>query len=255
MNCTRRNEPPSTSASVLTVSVLASPGTPSSSTWPPASSATSSRSSIASWPTITRLSSYSACLEAGARVVDFDLFGARQILGLSVAGAGAVEPPCSGASPRPRPSFSGQSSRSGRWRSGCAFWRRRRLLGALLVGESPRATAAGTPMASAPPAAAMDEDLSHGSRDWRRIRQIRISAVERCLDLPYLAWPSCGSWSPKTNPGSPPPSRAGCAARAWPSTSPPTAPPRSTRRASTPTTSWCSTATSPSCTATTSAAR
>ena len=45
-------------ASVLTVSVLARPGTPSSSTWPPASSATSSRSSIASWPTITRLISY-----------------------------------------------------------------------------------------------------------------------------------------------------------------------------------------------------
>ena len=60
MNCTRRKLPPSTEASVLTVSVLASPGTPSSSTWPPASSATSSRSSIASCPTITRLSSYMA---------------------------------------------------------------------------------------------------------------------------------------------------------------------------------------------------
>src|SRR3954467_5629386 len=55
VNCRRLKEPPSTSATVLTVSVLASPGTPSSSTWPPARSATSTRSSIASWPTITRL--------------------------------------------------------------------------------------------------------------------------------------------------------------------------------------------------------
>src|SRR3954468_9899405 len=60
VNCRRLNEPPSTSATVFTVSVLASPGTPSSSTWPPASSATSTRSSIASWPTITRLISKSA---------------------------------------------------------------------------------------------------------------------------------------------------------------------------------------------------
>src|SRR5215208_1090006 len=60
VNCRRLNEPPSTSATVLTVSVLARPGTPSSRTCPPASSATSTRSSIASWPTITRLISNSA---------------------------------------------------------------------------------------------------------------------------------------------------------------------------------------------------
>src|SRR5215208_406110 len=60
VNCRRLNEPPSTSATVLTVSVLARPGTPSSRTWPPARSATSTRSSIASWPTITRLISKSA---------------------------------------------------------------------------------------------------------------------------------------------------------------------------------------------------
>src|SRR5919205_2740081 len=60
VNWRRRNVPPSTSATVLTVSVLARPGTPSSSTWPPVSSATSTRSSIASWPTTTRLHSYSA---------------------------------------------------------------------------------------------------------------------------------------------------------------------------------------------------
>ena len=55
MNWMRLKLPPTTDASVLIVSVLASPGTPSSSTWPPASSATSTRSSIASWPMITRL--------------------------------------------------------------------------------------------------------------------------------------------------------------------------------------------------------
>src|SRR5919112_2188992 len=64
VNWIRRNVPPSTCASVLTVSVFASPGTPSSRTWPPASSATSSRSSIASWPTITRLISCSAASSA-----------------------------------------------------------------------------------------------------------------------------------------------------------------------------------------------
>src|SRR3954468_20604281 len=64
VNWMRRNVPPRTSASVLTVSVLASPGTPSSSTWPPASSATSRRSSIASWPTMTRLISWSAASRA-----------------------------------------------------------------------------------------------------------------------------------------------------------------------------------------------
>src|SRR3954451_18666024 len=64
VNCKRLNEPPSTSATVLTVSVLARPGTPSSRTWPPASSATSTRSSIASWPTITRLISNSAVSRA-----------------------------------------------------------------------------------------------------------------------------------------------------------------------------------------------
>src|SRR3954454_24688464 len=64
VNCTRLNVPPRTEASVFTVSVLASPGTPSSSTWPPASSDTSSRSSIASWPTITRLISKSASSRA-----------------------------------------------------------------------------------------------------------------------------------------------------------------------------------------------
>src|SRR4051812_8732697 len=60
VNWSRLKVPPRTSATVLTVNVLARPGTPSSSTWPPARSATSSRSSIPSWPTITRLTSNSA---------------------------------------------------------------------------------------------------------------------------------------------------------------------------------------------------
>src|SRR5215213_6277607 len=64
VNWIRLNVPPSVWASVLTVSVFASPGTPSSRTWPPASSATSRRSSIASWPTITRLISCSALSRA-----------------------------------------------------------------------------------------------------------------------------------------------------------------------------------------------
>src|SRR3954467_112336 len=63
-NRRRLNVPPGTSATVLTVSVLARPGTPSSSTWPPARSATSRRSSIASWPTMTRLISCSAASSA-----------------------------------------------------------------------------------------------------------------------------------------------------------------------------------------------
>src|SRR6478752_6758584 len=64
VNCRRLKLPPSTSATVLTVSVLARPGTPSSSTCPPASRATRTRSSIASWPTITRLISNSAVSSA-----------------------------------------------------------------------------------------------------------------------------------------------------------------------------------------------
>src|SRR5215218_31257 len=69
VNCRRLNEPPRTSATVLTVSVFARPGTPSSSTWPPASSATRTRSSIASWPTITRLISNSADSSASCAVL------------------------------------------------------------------------------------------------------------------------------------------------------------------------------------------
>ena len=57
VNCNRENVPPKVSASVRTASVLATPGTPSSSTWPRASSPTIIRSTIGSWPTTTRLTS------------------------------------------------------------------------------------------------------------------------------------------------------------------------------------------------------
>src|ERR1043165_3349375 len=56
-NRTRENEPPTTRANVSTASVLATPGTPSSSRWPLASSPTSIRSTSRSCPTITRLTS------------------------------------------------------------------------------------------------------------------------------------------------------------------------------------------------------
>src|SRR5919198_1808356 len=79
VNWMRVNVPPSTRASVRTVSVLARPGTPSSNTWPPASRLTSSRSSIASWPTMTRLISYSASSSAARG-------SSRWMVGSSISG-------------------------------------------------------------------------------------------------------------------------------------------------------------------------
>src|SRR6478672_2099100 len=61
VNCTRWNVPPSTAAVVLIVRVFARPGTPSMSTWPPESRQTRTRSSISSWPAITRRISNRAC--------------------------------------------------------------------------------------------------------------------------------------------------------------------------------------------------
>ncbi len=57
VNWMRANVPPTTRASVSTASVLATPGTPSSRQCPRASSATNIRSTIRSWPTMTRLTS------------------------------------------------------------------------------------------------------------------------------------------------------------------------------------------------------
>src|SRR6478735_5492764 len=58
VNWIRLKVPRSVCASVLTVNVLASPGTPSTSRWPWASTATMTRSRKWSWPTTTRLTSY-----------------------------------------------------------------------------------------------------------------------------------------------------------------------------------------------------
>jgi hypothetical protein len=61
VNWIRWNCPPIAAASDFTASVLASPGTPSTSRWPPASRPIAIRSSRTSWPTIVRLTSNSTC--------------------------------------------------------------------------------------------------------------------------------------------------------------------------------------------------
>src|SRR5687767_4365006 len=58
VNWMRRKLPRTVAASVLTVSVLARPGTPSTSRWPCARVATSTRSRKWSWPTTVFLTSY-----------------------------------------------------------------------------------------------------------------------------------------------------------------------------------------------------
>ena len=65
VNCRRVNVPPTTAASVSTARVLARPGTPSSRQWPRASRQTSRRSMARSWPTMTFLTSNSACSSSG----------------------------------------------------------------------------------------------------------------------------------------------------------------------------------------------
>ncbi|CKT35796.1 Uncharacterised protein [Mycobacterium tuberculosis] len=57
VNWMRENVPPTTRAKVSTANVLATPGTPSSSTCPLDSRPTSIRSTSWSWPTIIRLTS------------------------------------------------------------------------------------------------------------------------------------------------------------------------------------------------------
>src|SRR2546423_1766815 len=63
----RWNCPPMAAASDLTDSVLASPGTPSTSRWPPESKAMAIRSSRTSWPTMVRLTSKSTGCSGLAR--------------------------------------------------------------------------------------------------------------------------------------------------------------------------------------------
>src|SRR6185437_8646084 len=78
VNWMRWNCPPIAAASDLTDSVLASPGTPSTSRWPPQRRAIAIRSSSTSWPTMVRLTSNStgcsglagwSWLRAGAGVI------------------------------------------------------------------------------------------------------------------------------------------------------------------------------------------
>ena len=66
VNCTRLVSTSSAVASVRTSSVLATPGTPSISTWPPESSATSSPETAASWPT-TALATSARTAESASR--------------------------------------------------------------------------------------------------------------------------------------------------------------------------------------------
>src|SRR6516165_6715629 len=67
----RWNCPPTAAASDLTESVLASPGTPSTSRCPPESRAIAIRSSSTSWPTMVRLTSKSTgCNGLAAWAVD-----------------------------------------------------------------------------------------------------------------------------------------------------------------------------------------
>src|SRR5215211_6640016 len=64
VNWMRWKLPPNTWAKVAMVRVLASPGTPSSSRCPPDNNATRTRSSMPSWPTMTRLISNNAASRA-----------------------------------------------------------------------------------------------------------------------------------------------------------------------------------------------
>ena len=87
--------------------VLASPGTPSTRMWPRASSATTSRSSRWSWPTMTFLTSYST-RSIGPAAVEFAgpvSIGVLRALGawLSRAAAPAAPPAASMGTARPMP--------------------------------------------------------------------------------------------------------------------------------------------------------
>ena len=88
----RWNWPPMACASVLIAIVLASPGTPSTSRWPRASSATSIRSSSPSWPTIVFLTWYRVGSSGSAR-------GRRR---LGVLFHGLACPDATAAARRPR---------------------------------------------------------------------------------------------------------------------------------------------------------
>src|SRR5829696_139650 len=84
VNWIRLNVPPSTWAVVLIVSVFARPGTPSIRRCPPASRQTSTRSSMASCPAITRLISKRACSSSSRCSATLVSLTARSLLAVSL---------------------------------------------------------------------------------------------------------------------------------------------------------------------------
>ena len=83
VNWMRRESRPSTTPSVSTSLVLARPGTPTSSAWPPASTATSVRSTTFSWPKITRPTP-SRILEMSASAFSASATMSVSLIGLSL---------------------------------------------------------------------------------------------------------------------------------------------------------------------------
>ena len=191
------------------------------------------------------------------------------------AGSGVADEPA--AAPPPPPSRSGQSSPfGGACRSCCCCW-----TGVVVVDEPPgsppppAASAAGTPTASEPPASSRTSGrrsrfgTGHGDpprRWWSVHAPPRLAPPSSAPDKPGGALSGRSSRAPTVarhagpGRGGRAPGRGRGGARAAPRGDGgrrrrPTAASRSTRRAWSPTTSSCSTATCPASTATTSAAR
>ena len=111
MNCTRRNSRSSAAASVFTSSVLATPGTPSSRTWPRTSRAATRPDSVPSWPTTTlATSSRTACIASRGTV------SGRSAMGdlLAELGEGLAEATSAASSATGGPSASARDRVRGR---------------------------------------------------------------------------------------------------------------------------------------------
>jgi hypothetical protein len=92
VNWMRRESRPSTMPSVSTNLVLARPGTPTSSAWPPAKSATRVRSTTLSWPKMTRptparILAMSASARSAAAIISLSLIAVSLIITLMRAGS------------------------------------------------------------------------------------------------------------------------------------------------------------------------
>ena len=94
VNCTRLSLRPSAWATVVSVRVLARPGTPSSNTWPPVSRPMRIRSTICFWPTMTlptsRLTSSTKPLSALIRALSSWMSTGSLTVGAPLAGAGVA---------------------------------------------------------------------------------------------------------------------------------------------------------------------